>query len=64
MKTYCCESMKTQIEFKCDIHKDSFDCPDSLIYYSKKDKSYGLIIPDGGSSSISINYCPWCGKKL
>ncbi len=63
-KEFCCESMKYHIEFKCDIHKDSFDCPDNIINYSKKQNIYGIIIHDGGSSFIEIEYCPWCGKKL
>jgi hypothetical protein len=25
---------------------------------------YGLLIHDGGSSSIEINFCPWCGAQL
>ncbi|MFB9422507.1 DUF6980 family protein [Nonomuraea rubra] len=27
-------------------------------------RSYGLPIHDGGSSSIAIRYCPWCGARL
>jgi len=56
--------MKNQLESKCEIHTDPFDCPDNLIYYSRKSKSFGLIIHDGGSSFISIYYCPWCGKNI
>ncbi len=61
---YCCDDMKRHIETKFEVHKNPFDCPDSLIHFSKKGQDYGLIIHDGGSSFISINYCPWCGKKL
>jgi len=25
---------------------------------------YGLIVHDGGSSSITIEFCPWCGTQL
>ncbi|WP_423212808.1 DUF6980 family protein [Mycobacterium talmoniae] len=25
---------------------------------------YGLLIHDGGASSLAIAYCPWCGTKL
>jgi hypothetical protein len=35
-----------------------------LIEYSAKFREYGLIVHDGGGSSISIEYCPWCGVKL
>jgi Domain of unknown function (DUF6980) len=27
-------------------------------------REYGIIIHDGGSSHIVINYCPWCGARL
>ncbi|MBK6984864.1 MAG: hypothetical protein IPH32_08930 [Bacteroidetes bacterium] len=66
MKTtkFCCESMQYHLEYKCDIHKDAFECPDNLIFKSKKNKDYGIIIHDGGNSFITIKFCPWCGKKL
>ena len=43
--------------------------PDAIIigdkvFKSKKNKDYGIIIHDGGSSFITIKFCPWCGKKL
>jgi hypothetical protein len=41
-----------------------FECPDALVNYSEQGKDYGLIIHDGGSSVISIAFCPWCGAKL
>ncbi|MGE7184225.1 DUF6980 family protein [Peribacillus sp. NPDC006672] len=64
MNNHCCETMKDQVNIKCKIHVSSFDCPDILITYNKKFDEYGLIIHDGGSSSIEITYCPWCGSKL
>ncbi|WP_404900450.1 hypothetical protein PV791_04820 [Priestia filamentosa] len=27
-------------------------------------QAYGLIVHDGGSSTIEMSFCPWCGKKL
>ena len=64
MKKYCCELMKNNVNHKCDQHDDPFDCLDNLITYSDKFDEYGLIIHDGGTSYILINYCPWCGSKL
>jgi hypothetical protein len=61
-QTPCCEMMANQLAWKCDQHSSVFECPDALI--SKHKNEYGLIIHDGGSSSIKIEYCPWCGKKL
>ena len=51
--------MKYHIEYKCDTHKYSFDCPDKIINYSEKQNIYGIIIHDGGSSFIEIEFCPW-----
>jgi hypothetical protein len=56
--------MDQNIENKCDLHSDRFDCPDALVNYADKFDAYGLIIHDGGRSVIGINFCPWCGKKL
>jgi len=62
MGEYCCERMQFDLEQECDQHPDRKDCPDALI---RKDSSgYGLIIHDGGTSVIEIEYCPWCGSKL
>lgn len=35
-----------------------------IIQYSDRFDEYGIVIHDGGNSSIIINYCPWCGKEL
>ncbi len=35
-----------------------------LVSYSAKFDEYGLRIYDGGSSSMIIFFCPWCGNKL
>ena len=56
--------MQYHCEFKCEIHKYPFDCPDRVIYYTPKTNKYGLIIHDGGSSFIAIKYCPWCGNQI
>lgn len=61
---YCCEAMKEQVEYFCDMHKSPFECPDNLIYHSKKSNEYGLIVHDGGSSFVHIKYCPFCGTEL
>lgn len=56
--------MKNQVEHKCPQHPNPFDCGDNLIYYAVLSGQYGLIIHDGGGPMITINYCPFCGKKL
>ena len=64
MKKHCCEDMAYHANFKCDIHGNPFECPDKIIIFDEKDNDYGLVIHDGGSSSIGITFCPWCGKTL
>jgi len=56
--------MAAQLERQCAEHPNRFDCPDALVAYFPKDGSYGLIVHDGGSSTISIAFCPWCGARL
>ncbi len=60
---YCCDDMKDNCTFKCDTCSDKFECPDTLINH-RKDGTFGIIVHDGGMSSISIAFCPWCGKNL
>jgi hypothetical protein len=64
MIRHCCKMMTDLVNHKCDQHPDLFDCPDNLIFFSPASKRYGIIVHDGGSSSITIRYCPWCGAKL
>ena len=63
-KTYCCAMMTAQIAHHCEQHADVFACPDALIVYTPQFDKYGIIIHDGGSASITIHYCPWCGTTL
>jgi hypothetical protein len=56
--------MRADLEYKCNVHQDRYDCPDALVVYTPKFDEYGLIIHDGASSSVTIQYCPWCGAKL
>ena len=63
-RQHCCERMEEHLKFDCSQHKDVFECPDALIYYSARFDEYGLIMHDGGTSYIIIEYCPWCGAKM
>lgn len=62
MDTPCCERMAADLQHKCDVHPDRFDCPDAFI--ARGPGWYGLMVHDGGSSVVDIAYCPWCGSKL
>lgn len=60
----CCEKMQSQLDLECETHADLSDCPDSVISVPFGDGSFGIRIHDGGSSSIEIKFCPWCGVNL
>jgi hypothetical protein len=64
MAQHCCDTMKYWANYVCEKHPNPFDCPDNLVTYDAADRSYGLIVHDGGSSSISIQFCPWCGANI
>ena len=64
METHCCEDMRRQVEAVCDRHPDRQDCPDALVGYTPRFREYGLIVHDGGTSSVGIRFCPWCGSRL
>ena len=61
---HCCKMMREQFEWSCPDHAARFDCPDALPSDSPTRKSYGIVVHDGGTSSISIAFCPWCGGDL
>jgi hypothetical protein len=50
---YCCEMMACYIQDE-----------DGIVVYIPKFREYSIPVHDGGSSRITINFCPWCGKRL
>jgi len=64
MNKHCCQRMEEAVTNTCEDHDDRHECPDCLIDYNYKFNEYGLIIHDGGSSVMTIEFCPWCGSKL
>jgi hypothetical protein len=59
----CCIRMGEAISLACKDHSDPIDCPDALLL-RRADGSTGLIVHDGGSATIGIAFCPWCGSGL
>ena len=53
MDKYCCDTMKFAV--------NSVEVPLNII---EKFGEYGISIQDGGSSRLTLNFCPWCGTKL
>jgi hypothetical protein len=62
LSQHCCDRMDDDLARTCDRHPDRTDCPDALISFDSR--GYGLMVHDGGSASITIIYCPWCGSNL
>jgi hypothetical protein len=56
--------MTEMVSSTCDTHADRHDCPDALLGYEPRFDEYGILVHDGGSSSVLIEYCPWCGHVL
>ena len=56
--------MRTQLTHQCEQHACPHDCPDVLVVYKPIFDEFGMPIRDGGSSSMNIRYCPWCGTML
>jgi hypothetical protein len=56
--------MTDAVSLTCEQHEDRFECADCLMHYAESTGEYGIIIHDGGSSFVTIQYCPWCGQQL
>jgi len=56
--------MTSALDFDCPQHAEAAEFPDAPVTYVPKFDEYGLLIHDGGSSFVTIQYCPWCGAKL
>jgi len=52
MNRHCCERMNLN------------DGEGAAILYISKFNEYGIPVLDGGSSYITLEFCPWCGTKL
>lgn len=60
----CCDAMRAQEDWRCDDHGTRQDCPDALVGYTPHLREHGLLIHDGGGSTVEIRFCPWCGDRL
>lgn len=59
----CCAALAEAARLDCDLHSSPHDCPDVLIIRSDQ-HGVGLPVRDGGSSFVTIDFCPWCGTRL
>jgi hypothetical protein len=62
--TFCCLTMATHVSEGIGKRgKTIYDNVDVIIR-KWEDGTFGIPIHDGGTSVITISYCPWCGLKL
>ena len=54
MSDHCCDRMNLYLS----------DDEGVAIHYYPKFREYGIPVLDGGSSYITMDFCPWCGTKL
>jgi len=59
---FCCPDMKRNVEHRCEQHRDPSDCPDALV--GRFGDEFGIRVHDGGTSFVTIRFCPWCGSNL
>ncbi|MFB9863028.1 DUF6980 family protein [Rufibacter immobilis] len=63
-ENYCCPEMAYRIHESLDdegeIDHDNLDA----VIHKWSNGTYGIPIHDGGTSVITINFCPWCGTNL
>lgn len=50
-QTICCDMMSVHLK-------------EETIRYFAKFREFGIPVQDGGTSKITIGFCPWCGEDL
>jgi hypothetical protein len=54
----------TSFESCCDRMMAAVDNVEIPIVFTPKFREFGVKVLDGGTSTIELLYCPWCGKEL
>ncbi len=62
--THCCARMQVELGRGGESEAARFRSADALLTYFEKFDEYGIIVHDGGSSFVLIQFCPWCGTQL
>lgn len=62
--SHCCDAMRTELARHGGEGTSRPRSPDSLLEYVPKYDEYGIVVHDGGSSMVQIQFCPWCGARL
>lgn len=48
----------------CIDMKQALESEDAILRYNDAYREYGIVIHDGGSSHLTIGFCPFCGAEL
>ena len=54
--------MTTRISSCCKEMENAID--EEAVLFIAKFREWGIPVPDGGSSFLALQFCPWCGVKL
>lgn len=54
----------SKIDFCCPDMGRAAQDPEIPVIYTPKFREFGMEILDGGSSSLLLKFCPWCGRRL
>jgi uncharacterized protein DUF6980 len=61
MSVHCCDRMDLDLNYRCDRRANRNDCPDTLVKVIQN--RYFLIVHDGGSSGVEINFARGAGTN-
>ena len=53
-----------KVNFCCELLNYYLSEKEIPIIYNQQDRSFSIRVLDGGSSVITMRYCPWCGKEF
>jgi len=51
-------------KFCCSQMRRALKSGETGLVHKAKFREFGLVVRDGGSSYVTIQYCPWCGHAL
>ncbi len=54
----------TRLGLCCDRMRDAVDNLEIPVEFTPKFREFGIQVLDGGTSTVGLLYCPWCGHQL
>lgn len=62
MTEFCCDWLRTEATRECPDHPDRTECAGTVIH--RYPDGWGIPIHDGGTSYVTVRFCPSCGAPL